>query len=87
MSAQESLCLKMEAIFKDTKGDRNGMALALGCPPTILTLPKNCEIARKKNPGEGKNISGARMDYSAILVVSHLALLVFSHQKWSLERV
>ena len=63
------------------------MALALGCPPTILTLPKNCEIARKTIPGEGKNISGARMDYSAILVVSHLALLVFSHQKWSLERV
>ena len=63
------------------------MALALGCPPTFLTLPKSCEIARKTIPGEGKNISGARMDYSAILVVSHLALLMFSHQKWSLERV
>ena len=62
------------------------MALALGCPHTILTLPKNCEIVRKTFPGEGKNISDAKIDYSAISMVYHLALIVVCHQKWSLER-
>ena len=67
--------------------DRNGMRLSLGYPPTILTSPKNYESVQKPIPDDRKIFLGARIDYSAKFMVSHLAFLVFCHQKWSLERI